>query len=652
MSSNMPNRFPLGVSKGRVKLLLSLSLLVWGALVLRLAQVQIFSGPRYARMAREQDRGVKVLAGSRGFIFDRNGEILAKNLAAYSFFSFTESLPSTRFLSQSVFWGKLSERELAQKRKRKGFVWLARGVEKDEAGKIFARKPRGIYVTPEEKRAYPYYPLGVDWLGFVSLDGAGQAGLELFYEDELSGDSARLPFERDARGRTFSVEEKKPRPKPGHSLVTTIDFRMQSVLEEELREAMEGSKAAGASGIFMNPKTGEIWAMASLLSGRPDPRATRQKNRLVADGFEPGSTFKIVTAAAALEKKKFSPRQIIFCEKGKYKIGKRTIRDVHPYGWLTFEDAVVKSSNIALAKIGLAIGGSGFYETAKKFGFGEKTGVDLPGEVRGRLPSEKELARELQLAVSSYGYGEAVTALQLVSAYGAVANDGVRMKPYIVKEIRNEKEEIIRQNLPAPAGEAVSRQTAEILKRFFSGVVDSGTAQEAGMEGLTVAGKTGTSKKIDPQTHRYVQGRYVSSFVGFFPADSPKVVGFIALDEPRGAYYGGEVAAPVFKKVADKFLTLLVEPLRLEEPKESFQLLQLASAAAHKVPVPTASWPLGLVPDFSGMPVRMALREAAARGMSVRVKGKGVVREQSLPPGSRVEGSELVLACRPPFTDE
>ncbi len=651
MNSNMPNRFPLGVSKGRVKLLLSLSLLVWGALVLRLAQVQIFSGPRYARMAREQDQGVKVLAGSRGFIFDRNGEILAKNLAAYSFFSFAESLPSPRFLA-GVFRGKLSERELTQKKKRKGFVWLARNVEKDEAGKIFARKPRGIYVTPEEKRAYPYFPLGVDWLGFTSVDGAGQAGLELFYENELSGDSARLPFERDARGRTFSVEGRKPRPKAGHSLVTTIDFRMQSVLEEELQAAMEGSRSAGASGIFMNPKTGEIWAMASLLSGRPDPRATRQKNRLVADGFEPGSTFKIVTAAAALEKKKFSPGQIIFCEKGKYKIGKRTIRDVHPYGWLTFEDAVVKSSNIALAKIGLAIGGSGFYETAKKFGFGEKTGVDLPGEVRGRLPSEKELARELQLAVSSYGYGEAVTALQLVSAYGAVANDGMRMKPYIVREIRNEKEEIIRQNLPTPAGEAVSKKTAEILKRFFSGVVDSGTAQAAGMEGLTVAGKTGTSKKIDPQTHRYVQGRYVSSFVGFFPADSPQVVGFIALDEPKGAYYGGEVAAPVFKKVAVKFLTLLVEPLRPEEPKESFQLLQLASAAAHQVPAPAASWPLELVPDFSGMPVRLALREASARGMPVRVKGKGVVREQSLPPGSRVDGSEVTLACRPPFTDE
>lgn len=634
-------------------MLLTLSLLVWGALVMRLAQIQIFSGPRYARLAREQDRGVKILAGSRGIVFDRNGEVLAKNLATYSFFSFAESLSSPRFLAQGVFRGKLSERELHQKKKRKGFVWLVRDVEKDEAGKIFARKPRGIYVTPEEKRAYPYYPLGVDWLGFVNVDGAGQAGLELFYEKELSGDSARLPFVRDARGRTFSVEENQPKPKSGHSLVTTIDVRMQSVLEEELEEALEGSKAAGAWGIFMNPKTGEIWAMASLLSGNPDPRASRQKNRMVADIFEPGSTFKIVTAAAALEKKKFSARQIIYGEKGSFKIGKRTIRDVHPYGWLTFEDAVVKSSNIALAKIGLAIGGSGFYQTAKKFGFGEKTGVDLPGEVRGQLPSEKELAKELRLAVCSYGYGEAVTALQLVCAYGAVANDGVRMKPFIVKEIKNEKEEIIRRNLPTPAGLVCSKETAQKLRRFFSGVVDSGTAQAAGIEGVSVAGKTGTSKKIDPQTHRYAKGRYVSSFIGFFPADSPLVVGFIALDEPKGAYYGGEVAAPVFRKTAEKFLTLLDEPLRPEEPKkESFQLLQLASAAVRQTPEPAASWAPELVPDFSGMPVRLALREASARGLAVRVKGKGVVREQSLPPGSRVDGSELVLACRPPFVDE
>ncbi|MGH8003547.1 MAG: penicillin-binding protein, partial [Limisphaerales bacterium] len=477
--------------------------------------------------------------------------------------------------------------------------------------------------------------------------------LELFYEKLLRGDSARLPLVRDARGRTFLVEEKQARPKSGHSLTTTIDFRMQSVLEEELEAALEGSKAAGAWGIFMNPKTGEIWAMASRLSGRPDPRATRQKNRLVADMFEPGSTFKIVTAAAALEKKKFSPRQLINCEKGKYKIGKRTIRDVHPHEYLTFEDAVVKSSNIALAKIGLAIGGSGFYETAKKFGFGEKTGVDLPGEIRGQFPSEQELAREIRLATCSYGYGAAVTALQLVSAYGAIANDGVRMKPYIVKEIRNEKDQIVQQNLPTPVGEVVSKKTAEMLRRFFSGVVDSGTAQSAGMQGVTVAGKTGTSKKIDPETRRYAQGRYVSSFVGFFPADSPRVVGFVALDEPKGAYFGGEVAAPVFRKTAEKFLTLLDEPLRPEEPKkESFELMQLASAAVLKAPAPAVSWPLEQVPDFSGMPVRLALREAAARNLSVRVKGKGVVREQNLPPGSAVDRSEVILSCRPPFTDE
>jgi cell division protein FtsI (penicillin-binding protein 3) len=578
---------------------------------------------------------------------------LAKNLATYSFFSFAESLPAPRFLAQSVFRGRLSERELWQKKKSRGFVWLARDVEKDAAGKILARKPRGIYVTPEEKRAYPYYPLGVDWLGFTSMDGAGQAGLELYYEKELRGDSARLPLVRDARGRTFSVEEKQARPKSGHSLTTTIDFRMQSVLEEELGEALGESKAAGAWGIFMNPKTGEIWAMASILSGNPDPRATRQKNRLVADLFEPGSTFKLVTAAAALEIKKFSSRSLINCEKGKYKIGKRTIRDVHPHEYLTFEDAVVKSSNIALAKIGLAIGGPGFYEAARKFGFGEKTGVDLPGEASGQFPSEAALSREIRLATCSYGYGASVTALQLVFAYGAVANDGVRMKPYIVKEIRDEKGELVRQNLPTPAGEAVSKKTAEILRRFFSGVVDSGTARSAGMAGLTVAGKTGTSKKIDPETRRYAQGRYVSSFVGFFPADSPRVVGFVALDEPKGAYYGGEVAAPVFKKVAEKFLTLLDEPLRPEEPKkESFELIQLASAAGYKMPVPTGSWRLDEVPDFSGMPVRLALREAAARGLSVRVKGKGVVREQNTPPGSPIDRSEVVLSCRPPFTDE
>lgn len=656
----MQNKFPLGISKSRVKLLFSLSLLVWGGLVARLVQIQILSGPRYERMAREQERGLKVLAGSRGIIFDRNGEVLAKNLPAYSFFSFAESLPSPRFLAQNVFRGQLTERELAEKKARKGFVWLVRDVEKDEAEKISSRKPQGIYMAPEENRAYPYYPLGVDWLGFVSVDGAGQAGLEFYYDRQLAADSSRLPLVRDARGQAYSVEEKQPRPKSGRSLVTTIDVRMQSVLEEELSAALEQSKAAGASGIFMNPKTGEIWAMASLLAGHPDPRAARQKNRLVADVFEPGSTFKIVAAAAALEKNKFSPRALIYCEKGFFKIGKRPIRDVHRYEWLTFENAVVKSSNIALAKIGLAIGGPGLYETAKKLGFGEKTGVDLPGEVKGQLPSIAELGHEIRLATCSYGYGVAVTPLQLVSAYAAVANDGVRMKPFLVREIKDEKGEIVNRCLPTPAGEAVSKNTAKALRRFFSGVVDSGTARAAGMEGLSVAGKTGTAKKIDPETRRYAQGRYVSSFVGFFPADSPRVVGFISLDEPKGAYYGGEVAAPVFKKVAEKFLTLLDEPLHPENEENRPPFFQLASAspanfgsaAGSRAPAGVGSWPPDEVPDFSGMSVRQALREAAVRKLAVRVKGKGVVREQNPPPGAPIEGSVLVLSCQPPFTDE
>lgn len=647
----MAHKFPMGVSRGRVKFLLSLSLLVWAAMLVRLVQIQIVSGPRYARMAREQESGEKILAGGRGLILDRNDEPLAKNLTTYSFFSFAESLPSPHFLSQSIFDGRLTERELWQKKRRKGFVWLARDVEKDEAEKIRLRLPRGLYVTTEENRSYPCYPLGVDWLGFVDVDGAGQAGLELSYDKALRGDSARLPLVRDARGQSYPVEEHQPRPRSGNSLATTVDVRMQSVLEEELEQALEKSRAAGASGIFMDPKTGEILAMASLLANNPDPRASRQKNRLVADMYEPGSTFKIVAATAALEEEKFSPEQRVYCENGNFKIGKYTLHDVHRYGWLTFEDAVVKSSNIALAKIGLAIGGSGFYETAWKFGFGQKTGVELPGEVRGQLPSEKSL-KDVRLATCSYGYGVAVTALQLVVAYAAVANDGVRMKPFIVREIRDERGKVVSRTVPVEAGRVMSHETARLLRRFLSGVVDSGTGTAAKVEGVSVAGKTGTAKKPDPLTRRYLPGRYVGSFVGFFPVDSPRVVGLIALDEPKGAYYGGAVAAPVFRRVAEKFLSLLEEPLRPDEAKpEPLPLLRMASAqAAEKLPAPL--YPLNLVPDFAGMPLRMALREASARGILLRVKGKGVVREQSIPPGSRVAGSEIVLTCLPPFTDE
>jgi cell division protein FtsI (penicillin-binding protein 3) len=492
----------------------------------------------------------------------------------------------------------------------------------------------------------------MDWLGFVDTDRKGLAGLELYYDSKLQGDSIRRPLLRDARGNLYLVEKGEAAAHAGQSLVATIDVNMQAVLESELSLGIEKSKAEAGTGVFLDPKTGEILAMAYIPADRSNPRLTRQKNRLISDIYEPGSTFKVITAAAALEEKKFSPASLIYAEKGVFKIGKRTIHDVHKYDWLTFEDAVVKSSNIALAKIGLTVGGSGFYELAHRFGFGEKSGIDLPGEVGGWLPSEKNW-KELQLATNSYGYGVAVTPMQLACAYATVANDGIRMKPYLVKEIRDENGKTVFRALPQETERVISKETAETLRRFFSGVVDSGTGQAAQLEGISVAGKTGTAKKPDPLTHRYLPGRYVASFVGFFPADSPHVVGFISLDEPKGRYYGGEVAAPIFKKVAEKILSLLSEPLETQDvPAPSTTIMQMVSSESKKEWEPR-NCPGGLVPDFSGFSVRRALDEACARRLSVRVKGKGVVKEQSLPPGSRVDSTEvLVLSCAPPFRNE
>jgi cell division protein FtsI (penicillin-binding protein 3) len=646
----MENRFPFGISRVRVKFLLSLSVLIWLSILARLAQIQIFSGPRYAQMARDQEKSQKILVGSRGIIYDRNGEMLAQNIPAYSFFSYAESLPAVRQLA-AVFRGRLSEREIRGKKARKGFVWLARVFEKEEALRIGRKPISGVYLLHEERRMYPFGSLGVDWLGFVDTDGRGLAGLERYYDPRLKGDSIRRPLLRDARGNLYSVEKHQSAPRAGHSLITTIDVNMQAVLETELALGVEKSKAESGTGIFLNPKTGEILAMAYIPSGRTDPRLTRQKNRLIADIYEPGSTFKVVTAAAALEERKFGPASLIYTEKGVFKIGKHSIHDVHKYDWLTFEDAVVKSSNIALAKIGLTVGGPDFYETARRFGFGEKTGIDLPAEVGGWLPFENR-PKELQLATNSIGYGVAVTALQLVCAYAAVANDGIRMKPHIVKEIRGEDGKIVFRALPQEAARAVSKKTAETLCRFFSGVVDSGTGRSARVEGIPVAGKTGTTKKPDPLTHRYLPGRYVASFAGFFPADSPRVVGLVTLDEPKGLYYGGEVAAPVFKRVAEKILSLIEDPLGSNVPALSPPLIQMTSAASIKEWEPSRC-PNGMVPDFSGLSVRRALNEASARRLSVRVKGKGVVREQSPPPGSRaVSAKVLVLSCSPPFRNE
>jgi len=647
----MAGRFLFGISRVRVKFLLTLSVLIWLSILARLVQIQVFSGPRYAKMAREQEKGQKVLVGSRGIIFDRNGEVLAQNIPAYSFFSYAESLPSIGQLA-AAFPGRFSEKEAREKKNRKGFVWLARGLEKEEALRVGRKLTSRVYPLQEERRNYPFGPLGVDWLGFVDTDRNGLAGLELYYDSKLQGSSIRRPLLRDARGNLYSVEKEEAAPRAGQSLVTTIDVNMQAVLEAELSLGVEKSKAEAGTGVFLDPKTGEILAMAYIPADRSNPRLTRQKNRLISDIYEPGSTFKVVTAAAALEEKKFGPASLIYAEKGVFKIGKHTIHDVHKYDWLTFEDALVKSSNIALAKIGLAVGGSGFYELARRFGFGEKSGIDLPGEVGGWLPSEKSW-KELELATNSYGYGVAVTPMQLVSAYATVANDGIRMKPYIIEEIQDENGKTVFRALAQEVDRVISKKTAETLRRFFSGVVDSGTGRAAQLEGIPVAGKTGTAKKPDPVTHRYTAGRYVASFVGFFPADSPRVVGFIALDEPKGLYYGGEVAAPIFKKVAEKILSLLSVPLESKDvPALSTAWAQMASAEIRKEWAP-CNCPGDLVPDFFGFPVRRALDEAYARRLSVRVKGKGVVKEQSLHPGSRADSAKvLILSCAPLFRNE
>ncbi len=462
----------------------------------------------------------------------------------------------------------------------KKFEWIKRKVDKEPAEKVKALNFKEIGFLKETKRVYPLWPLASDLLGFISLDNQGLSGIEFQYDQILSGKNGKAYLIKDALGASYVIKQDLiHKPQAGESLILTIDIKMQEVLEEVLQQAIDSTHSKGASGILMNPQTGEIWAMAyKYPKANNENFSLRIKNRVICDNFEPGSTFKLITAAAALEEKLFNPEDLIYVEEGKFKIGKWTIHDIsRPQDeYLTFREAIVHSSNVAVSKIGLRLGQEKLCNYIKLFGLGTPTGVDLPGESKGQL-SHKVKWPEITTANIAMGQGISLNALQLVSVYAAVANRGILMQPYVVKAIVNDKNQIVKEFQPLPTRRVISEKTAATLVELLKGVVNSGTGRLAHLEGVSVAGKTGTAEKAKSGGGGYLKDEFISSFAGFFPAENPQIVGLITLDSPKGVYLGGKTAAPVFKKLASILISLPNTPL-------SQQLKLLFTAGTKSIP--------------------------------------------------------------------
>jgi cell division protein FtsI/penicillin-binding protein 2 len=531
--------------------------------IARLFFIQLFRSNYLKNIARKQHNLFVELEPRRGTIYDINLRPQAVNISADSLYACPNDIDNNsketiiRQLSPIL---KVNDSYLRERLfRKKAFVWLSRKVESDQSQAIRKLKIKGVDFLKESKRCYPNSYLASNIIGFAGLDNVGLEGAELYYDKYLKGESGWEMFVRDARQKKLNLREKMLLPRDGYDLVLTIDEVIQYIAERELDKAFKIYHAKGAIIIVMNPYTGEILAMADRPSYDLNEYAKAEKdtkrNRAISDLFEPGSVFKIVTASAAIEEKMVSEEDKFFCENGVYKVGSHTLHDHRPHGWLTFREVIEQSSNIGTTKVAQGLGDSVLYRYIKLFGFGTKTGINLPGEISGMIKEPRQWSK-ISITAIPMGQEVGVTALQLAAAISVIANGGQLVKPYIVKEIRDKYGENIKKFSPTVVRRVISFDTASRVKKILAGVVENGTGKLARVPGFSSAGKTGTAQKLEP-SGIYSHDKFMASFIGFAPAENPVISIVVILDDPRPYYFGGVVAAPVFKNVAHDTLLYL-----------------------------------------------------------------------------------------------
>ncbi|MFN8624713.1 MAG: penicillin-binding protein [Candidatus Binatia bacterium] len=614
-----------------------------GALA-RAFQLCVIDGAALKDLAGRQHRQRMALPPERGPIVDRHGDLLAltsESAAVYARPRVLSGNGGAAVPELSKVLG-LSTAVVAQKvAARARFVWLLRDATPEQADAIAALGIPGVGSEATRRRYYPRGDLAGQVVGFAGIDAQGLEGVELAYDRELRGTRESLSVERDARGhRRLTDGAWRPLPREGARVELTIDTSLQQVAQTALQAAVSLRRAVAGVAVVMDPATGEILALASVPTFDPNEASTstgdRWRNRAIADSYEPGSTFKGVLAAAAIEAGIVRPEDRVYCENGHYAIGNRVVHDHEPYGWLNFTDVIKHSSNIGAGKIGERLGAERLAKAIKAFGFGTLSGIDLPGEIAGLVRPVQKWGR-INVVTISFGQGIAVTPLQLLRAYGAIANGGKLMRPYIVHRVVAPDGSVLRENRPQVVGQPISAQTASIVTAMLQGVVDGGTGTQARIEGISVAGKTGTAQKVEHG--RYSPRDRMSSFVGFVPAEAPRFVILVVIDSPRTATYGGIVAAPVFRQIAESGLDRLglriaSAPAVMPEAQEPRpQLVSWSTAAVDRG-----------MPSFIGLSMREALVQAARAGWEVQMDGSGFVVAQDPPPGAETaKGRKLEL---------
>lgn len=562
-------------TRSRVILVAGLLALGYMGVGARLVWLQIIRHDFLALKAARQQQEVVEIPARRGTIYDRNGRELAVSIDTDSLYAVPASIddPGDAAKKLAPILGMDVKAVKAKLDDGKRFVWLARKVSPDVPDRIKAVGDFGgaLGWLADSRRYYPKKELASHVLGFTGMDNKGLEGLEAEYEQSIGGVAGKAITERDGTGReVLSVDEARNSPKPGSDIVLTLDENIQYVAEKELDAIMEKYSPISATAIVMDPRTGEILALANRPCYNPnnikDASPSKWRDRAVTDLYEPGSTFKIITASAALEEKVIRPGDIVDCGDGEIELGGRIIHSAHNEGGrLTFTQVIQKSNNVGTIKVAMRLGPDRLYKYAKAFGIGEKTGVDLPGEVSGRLKEVKDWSGT-SIGCIPIGQEVDVTALQMLTVLNCVANGGWYVQPYVVSAIRSADGTKISQPVREKPRRVISEATAKTLTGILCNVVeDGGTAVQANVKGWQVAGKTGTAQKYDPAIKRYSQTKFMGSFVGFVPAENPRLSCIVVVNEPKGQHYGGSVAGPAFRNIVEQSLTYMKVPTRLPE---------------------------------------------------------------------------------------
>ena len=650
----------------------------------RSAQLAWAPDPRLARLGERQYSSPVELAPKRGRIYDRRGNVLAQSVEVESLYAepkLFQKMTREQRRAGIVRLAKalgLPERQITERLdSQRGFVWLARRVEPAVARAVAAIDLDGIGSVKESKRFYPNVELAGHVLGFSGVDSEGLEGLEREYDQVLRSQAKRFERPRDARGRGYLPGSEDglfvAAEGDGQELILTLDQQIQYLAEAALRKGVLNSKARGGFVIVQDPRTGEILAMAGQPTYNPNAfgkhRPEEWRNRAVTDVFEPGSTIKPLVIAAALEAGAVRPTDIFFCENGSLDVADVTIRDSkrEGWGWLDVPKILAVSSNIGMIKIGRLLGKDAYYDALYSFGFGKKSGIDLPGEAVGLIPARKRWS-SVTLASASFGHNVGVTGLQLTSAISAIANGGTLMKPYTVRRLMGAGGQVIHDVAPVEVRQTVSAATAAKVTAMMEKVVSAeGTGIAAAIPDYRVAGKTGTAQKVDPISGGYSDER-IASFVGFVPASKPRLTILVVVDEPKTSVYGGVVAAPIFREIAEGSLRYLTVPpdgaghtlavgtvgddtvgegsvatrvLPSQTAALDAKLAAVKKLAASRASVAAAhiadDAPEGTVPDFAGLSIRGALRVAEPRRLEIEVKGSGRALRQEPAPGVKAE---------------